>query len=277
MRIDTHQHFIDYDPEEYPWMDESMEILKSQYFPVHLEQELENTGIEGTVPVQARQMLKETSWLLDLAGRFEFIKGVVGWVALRSDTLQEDLNRFAWNSYLKGVRHVVHDEPDDDFILQDDFNRGISRLKHYGLVYDILIFERHLSQTIEFVDKHPNQVFVVDHIAKPKIAENEMDPWEKNFAELAEREHVYCKLSGLVSEADAEDWSVDQLTPYFEHALEAFGPDRLMFGSDWPVCRLRCEYREWYETVEKWLGELSDDEQEQIWGELAVEVYNLEG
>jgi L-fuconolactonase len=275
MKIDAHHHFWNYDPVAYGWLDDSMKSLRRDFLPEHLRQETAGTGIDGVISVQARQTAEETRWLLDFADQNDFIKGVVGWVELVSPGVRQELARFAANKKLKAVRHVVQGEPADDFILRTDFNRGISALREFDLRYDILIFERHLPATIQFVDLHPEQVFILDHIAKPGIKANELSPWEENLRELAKRQNVCCKISGMVTEADFKNWTEAQLRPYFDVALEAFGPKRLMFGSDWPVCLAACGYARWHAVVRGWIAELSPDEQARILGGTAVEAYKL--
>ena len=273
--IDSHHHFWHYDPEEYGWISESMNVLRRDFLPEDLRRETEAAGVEGVVSVQARQTLDETRWLLELAAKYDFIRGVVGWAPLADPDVAGQLERFASVEKLKAVRHVVQDEPDDDFILGEDFNRGVAELRRFGLRYDILIFERHLPQAAAFVDRHPNQVFVLDHLAKPRVRDGAMSPWRENLRELARREHVYCKLSGLVTEADWVRWSPSQLQPYVDVALEAFGPARLMFGSDWPVCLLAAGYSDWVEIVTQMTSVLSPDAQRRVLGETAIEAYNL--
>jgi L-fuconolactonase len=275
MKIDTHHHFWKYTPEEYDWIDDEMAVIRRNFLPADLEQTIKQVGITGVVSVQARQTVKETAWLLQLAAEHPFILGVVGWVPLISRTVQNDLEQFAVNSKLKSVRHVLQGEPDDRYMLRDDFNQGINLLESLNLTYDILIFERHLPQTIEFVDRHPNQIFIVDHIAKPKIKDGLMSPWRENIKELAKREHVYCKISGVVTEADYKTWTEEQILPYIEVVLEVFGPKRLTFGSDWPVCLVATSYVDWFHLVERVFNKLSDTEQERIWGGTAMEVYKL--
>jgi len=276
MTIDAHHHLWEYNPGEFPWIDDTMDNLKRDYLPDDLLDAVTGTEVEGTVTVQARQTEQETRWLLDLAGSHEIIQGVVGWVPLTSPAIGRSLERFAGHPYLKGVRHVLHDEPDDEYMLREDFNRGIALLRNYQLTYDILIFEKHLPQTIEFVDRHPEQDFVVDHIAKPKIASGERHPWEENLRELARRERVFCKLSGLVTEADRTDWTAEQLRPYVEIVMEAFGPDRVLFGSDWPVCTVACAYARWYRTVGELLAGYSQSERDRVFSGTAGEVYHLD-
>ncbi|MGH9339997.1 MAG: amidohydrolase family protein [Acidobacteriota bacterium] len=275
MKIDSHQHFWIYEPAEYPWMSESMSVIRRNFLPPDLHPEITAADIEGVVTVQARPSLDETRWLLELAAEHDFIKGVVGWVPLISPQVGRDLETFAQDPHLKGVRHILHDEPDADYMLRPAFNHGLELLKRFGLIYDILIFERHFPQTIRFVDRHPAQVFVVDHVAKPLIKKGVLSPWREHMQELARRENVYCKLSGMVTEADWSAWKEEDLAPYFEVALEAFGPQRLLFGSDWPVCLLACGYQRWHQTAHRLASSLSESEQQQIFGVTAGRAYNI--
>ena len=275
MKIDAHHHFWNYDPVEYGWIDESMKAIRRDFTPEQLQEEIATAGVDGVVSVQARQSLAETEWLLRLAAKYDFIKGVVGWVELVSPKVGAELERFAANRKLKSVRHVVQAEPDEKFILRGDFNRGIRELKKLSLVYDILIFERQLPQAIQFVDAHPSQVFILDHLAKPRIKDGLFEPWNKNLRELAKRPNIYCKVSGLVTEADYATWTDAQLQPYLNAALEAFGPRRLMFGSDWPVCLVTCGYARWHQLVTSWVAGLSPDERARVLGGTAAEAYKL--
>ena len=275
MKIDSHHHFWKYSAEEYPWIGDSMSVLRRDFLPEHLRAEIAAVGIDGVVSVQARQTLGETEWLLSIADRNDFIKAVVGWVPLAEPGVRDAVAKFAANPKLRAVRHVVQDEPDDRFILGADFNRGVSVLKDFGLVYDILIFERQLVPSIEFVDRHPQQVFVLDHIAKPRIGDNAIEPWRANIRELARRPNVFCKVSGMVTEADWKTWSEEQLRPYFDVVLEAFGPRRLMFGTDWPVCLAASGYARWVDVVRKFASGISAEEQEWLFGKTAVLAYGL--
>ncbi len=275
LRIDAHHHFWKYDPVEYGWIDDAMDAIRRDFLPEHLRAEIATAGVDGVVSVQARQSEQETAWLLGLAENNAFIKGVVGWVPLSSPKVDRALEKHCRHWKLRAVRHVVQGEPDDRFILGEEFNAGIRLLREFGLAYDILIFERQLPPTIEFVDLHPEQVFVLDHIAKPKIKAGELEPWRTNMLELGKRKNVYCKISGLVTEADFATWTEAQLQPYLDTVLEAFGPQRLMFGSDWPVCRVACDYKRWVELVGRFIAKLSADEQARIMGGTAVEAYGL--
>lgn len=276
MKIDSHHHLWNYSAEEYGWIDDSMQVLRRDFLPEDIKREIDAVGIDGVVTVQARQSTVETEWLLNFADQHDFIMGVVGWVDLRGSDVSKQLEQFAPHPKLKAVRHVVQDEPDDEFILGEDFNAGISLLKDHGLVYDILIYERQLAPSVKFVDRHPDQPFVLDHIAKPQIDKNLMDPWQDHLREMAKRPHVTCKISGMVTEADHQAWTPQQLLPYLETSLEAFGPERLMFGSDWPVCLLACEYDRWHQIVSDFANHLSENEQASLFGGTAAKAYGLE-
>lgn len=275
MLIDAHHHFWRYSPHEYGWIDDAMAVLRGDFLPADLRQELHAAGVDGAVSVQARQTLEETRWLLGLAEEIPEVCGVVGWIPLTAPDAADRIAEFANRRLLKGVRHVIQGEPDDEFILRDDFNRGVSALAGLGLVYDILVFERHLPQTLVFVDRHPSQQFVLDHVGKPRIAAGELEPWRSRIRELARRENVCCKLSGLVTEADFARWTVEGLRPYMEVVLEAFGPRRLMVASDWPVCTVACSYGRWFEIVRQFVDELSADERAAVLGNTAERVYRL--
>jgi len=275
MIIDSHQHFWIYNPAEYDWIDDDMKSLRTDFLPPALKEEIISAGVDGVITVQARQTIGETNWILQNASENDFIKGVVGWVPLVDKHVEDYIGKYKDNQKLKGLRHVLQGEPDQEYMLRDDFNMGISLLKKYDLVYDILIFERQLPITIKFVDTHPNQAFVLDHIAKPIIKDNIIIPWKYNISELAKRDNIFCKISGMVTEADYSNWTVEQLYPYFETILEAFGPERLLFGSDWPVCTTSCQYQKWFDIVKHFISPLNAWEQECILGLNATRIYNL--
>lgn len=275
-RIDSHHHLWAINDTDYVWMTEAHATIRRDFLLPEMQSAFASGGIGGSVVVQARQMIAETGWLLGLADASPQIRGVVGWVPLLENAGEPYLERFAPHPKLKGVRHVVHDEPDDDFILRPDFNAGISRLKTYGLVYDILIFGRHLPQTLGFVDQHPQQPFVVDHVAKPVIVKNQFDrAWADGIRELGRREHVSCKISGMFTEVRDASWDLKLLQPYFDTVVEAFGPERVMYGSDWPVCLLREPYDVWAKTAQQLAAALSEDEQSAFWGGNATRIYSL--
>lgn len=256
-------------------MTQEMECLRQDYTVNDLTRAMMGANVVGTVAVQARQTMEETEWLLLQAQQSKLIWGVVGWVPLIDARVESWLAQWKLESLLRGVRHVLHDERDEFYILRLDFNAGIACLKRYGLVYDVLIFERHLPQTVELVDRHPHQVFIIDHIAKPKIRERALEPWRSNLRLLAERPNVYCKVSGMCTEANWSNWTALDLEPYFDLVLDAFGASRLMFGSDWPVLTLASGYLKWLGVVAEWLDRLSDAEAQAIRHDNAVRIYGL--
>ena len=274
MRIDAHHHLWNYTTEDYGWIDDRMRVLQRDFTPAELEAEMKLAGVGASIAVQARQTLEETDWLLSLAADSSVIRGVIGWAPIAEEGFVSTLRRLQQNPLLKGLRHVVQAEP-DGFLDGDAFNRGIVALRGTRLVYEVLIFARQLTETIRFVDRHPDQIFVLDHIAKPDIAGNGLSAWEPGFRKLAERENICCKLSGMVTEADWHTWTPATLTPYLEIALEAFGPSRLMIGSDWPVINVACSYSRWWQIITEWLAPLAAAEREQIEGRTAARVYRL--
>jgi L-fuconolactonase len=275
MRIDTHQHFWKYSKEEYPWIGEDMEVLAQDRLPRDLNPLLRETNIQGTVAVQARQTVEETESLLAMAEEYDFIRGVVGWVDLRSPNVDAQLERFKNKPKMVGVRHVVQDEPDDLFVLGEDFMRGIGKLKPYDLVYDLLIFPHQLPAAVELVKRFPDQVFILDHMAKPYIKDGQMSPWESDIKKLASFENVSCKVSGMVTEADWHNWTAEDFRPYMEVVLQAFGAKRLTIGSDWPVCTLAGEYGSIICIAADFVAQLSDDEQKAIWEGNPGRIYGL--
>ncbi len=275
MIIDAHHHLWNYKPKDYPWMDDSMEVLKRDYLPGDLAGEMEKEGVIGTVVVQARQSLEETRWLLEQAESNDFIKGVVGWVDLQSDSLNDELSEFASHPKFVGVRHVIHDEPDDNFMLRPNFMRGIEQLNNYNLSYDLLLFPKHLENALELVNRFPDQKFVLDHISKPKIKSGIMDPWRDDISSLAAQPNVWCKVSGLVTEADFVNWKEEDFSPYLEVIFESFGVDRIMIGSDWPVCRLAGEYKDVMSISKKFFDTVDDAGLEKIFKLNAIEFYEL--
>lgn len=274
MKIDSHQHFWNYDPHKHSWIDDSMKVLKKDFLPHQLEIHLKSNDFNGCVAVQADTSVAETTYLLQLADENSFIKGVVGWVNLLSDDVNDQLDRFSQNTLLKGIRHVLQSEP-DGFMLQKPFLSGIQHLKAYNLTYDILIFPHQLKEAIQLVKKNPNQPFVLDHLAKPYIKQGEVENWKNDITELASLENVCCKISGMVTEADWEQWKEDDFKNYLDVVVEAFGTKRLLFGSDWPVCLLASEYDKVVQIVENYIFPFSEEEQKDIMGKNAVEFYNL--
>jgi L-fuconolactonase len=273
-RVDAHVHFYRYDPVEYAWIDERMAVIRRDFLPEIAAAELGRAGVGGLIAVQARQTLAESEWLIELRRASPLIRGVVGWVDLQSNRLDETLDRLAPD--LVGVRHILQAEPDDAFMLRPDFDRGIQTLRRYALTYDILIHPRHLPHARTLVDRHPDQPFVLDHLAKPFIKAHALEPWATDLRELARRPNICAKLSGLVTEADWQTWTRADLRPYLETALAAFGPQRLMFGSDFPVCLVAASYAEVYASIADFVGELSPSEQDDILGGNAARFYGVD-
>ena len=275
MRIDAHQHFWTYSAAEYPWIGPGMERLARDYLPADLAPLVAAEGIDGSVAVQARQSVAESRRLLELAAAHPFVKGVVGWVDLQSERVGDDLDELAANPTFVGVRHVVQDEPDPRFVLGEAFLRGIRQLHPHGLTYDLLLHPEQLPAAIELVGLLPEQPFVVDHLAKPQIAIGELDGWERDIRAIARHENVCCKVSGMVTEAVWQGWRQDDFTPYLDVVLDAFGPERLMVGSDWPVCLLAGEYAEVAAIPRACFSRLSAAEQALVHGGTAVRFYGL--
>jgi L-fuconolactonase len=280
MHIDSHQHFWSYSATDYPWIGAGMGRLARDYLPTDLAALAAAAGIGGTVAVQARQTLEETRWLLELADRHPLIRGVVGWVDLRSPAVADQLAAFVAREKFVGVRHVVQDEPDPQFLLGEEFIRGLKQLRPFGLTYDLLLTPQQLPAAVELVASLPEQPFVLDHLAKPRVATwtqaVDRDSWRRDMEALANHKNVCCKLSGLVTEAAWRQWRRADFTPYLDVALAAFGPERLMFGSDWPVCLLSGDYAEVAGVVQDSVAQLSAAEQEAIWGGAATRFYGLD-
>jgi L-fuconolactonase len=276
-RIDAHQHFWHYDAAEYDWIDETMAALRRDFLPRDLKPLLESAGFDGCVAVQARQTLEETRWLLELADENEFVQGVVGWVDLRSAQLPQQLREFTRNKKLVGVRHIVQAEPDDEFMLRADFQRGIAQLAEFGLAYDVLVYPRQLPAAARLVQQFPQQRFVLDHIAKPLIAQSALDPWQTHVRALAQSPNVWCKVSGMVTEARWAEWRPEDFRPYLDVVFEAFTPARIMIGSDWPVCTVAADYRTTMGIVIDYIAQLPQEQQNAILGGNCAAFYKLPG
>ena len=274
LRVDAHHHLWRFNEVEFAWIDDTMSMLRRDFLTSELTKEIEAAGVDATVVVQARESIEETLWLMERARLTPAICGVVGWAPLTLDELPDILDCFGRGSKLVGFREVVQGKH-DGYLMQPAFNRGIDELTKRGYSYDVLIQERQLLEAIQFVDRHPYQKFVVDHAAKPRIFSGELEPWKSNLQELARRPNVYCKISGLVSEANWQTWSEDSLRPYLDVCVEAFGPQRLMAGSDWPVCLVASSYCRWWEVLTHYFANFSESETRLILGENALEFYGL--
>lgn len=275
MRIDAHQHFWNYQPARDTWISDQMSVLKRDFLPPHLLPELRSAGIDGTVAVQADPSEQETRFLLALAENHPVILGVVGWVDLCAPDIAERLADLRKSKRLSGFRHIVQAEPDDRFVLRADFKRGISCLAQFDFTYDILIYPKHLPAAAQLVEAHPRQRFVVDHLAKPEIRIGRLQPWARMMRQLAAAPNVFCKLSGLITEGDRASWHPGDFNRYLDVVFECFGPERLMFGSDWPVCLLAGSYAQVVNLISSYLRGRPPEEQAAIFGGNAVRFYNL--
>jgi L-fuconolactonase len=272
MRLDAHQHFWSYDAAQYPWIPPGSPLHRS-WLPDDLAALQQPLGFDGSIAVQARQVVEESDWLLGLADKHANVKGVVGWVDLRSDRVEADLERLARHPKFVGVRHVVQEEPDDVFMLGQDFQRGISKLAAYGLTYDILIYPKQLAAALRLAENFPEQPFVLDHIAKPFIKAGLIEPWAMQLRQLAKLPNVHCKVSGMLTEADHQAWRAEQFRPYLDTVFEAFGPARLMYGSDWPVCLFAGSYEQAYRLVDDYARGLTDQQRVGLFGGNAASFY----
>jgi L-fuconolactonase len=275
MRIDSHQHFWKYNAVRHSWITDEMSILKRDFLPEDLDQELSANGIDATIAVQADQSEDETLFLLQLAERNPSVAGVVGWIDLRSPRAAKRMKFFSQFDKLRGFRHIAQEEPDDHFLMRPDFVRGIACLRQFGFTYDILIYPEQLPAARELVARFPQQPFVIDHIAKPEIKAKSRSGWAALMHKIAASPNVYCKLSGLVTEADWHHWKKEDCRPYLDVVFDAFGPGRLMFGSDWPVCLLAASYQQVLQIIEEYVQDYSADIREKIFGGNAAQFYRL--
>jgi L-fucono-1,5-lactonase len=273
MALDAHVHFWRYSPDEYAWIDDSMKRLQRDFMPEDALAEMQTAGIDTCVAVQVRQTLEETRWMLDLADRYPFIAGVVGWVDLRADEIDEQIASVA-HPKLVGVRHIAQAEP-DEFLLDQQFRRGVARLARHGLPYDILIYVRQFPAAIALASSLPDVRFVLDHLGKPDLRAGGFDSWRRDLDRLAALPNVCAKLSGLVTEADWNRWTVEDLHRYVHAAIDAFGPERLMFGSDWPVCTVAASYRQVVDVIRTAIDERARSEQDSIFGGTARRFWGL--
>ncbi len=274
-RTDSHQHFWKYNPATHVWMSDAMGILKKDYGPEDLEPLLQSCELNGCVAVQASQTEAENDFLLALANEHSIIKGIVGWVDLQAENVKERLAYHKQFNAIKGFRHVIHDEPGIDFMLQPVFINGVKALNDFGFTYDVLIFSKHLMNTVAFVKQLPDQPLVIDHIAKPDIKNNQFDDWKKDLAAVAVFPNVYCKISGMVTEAIWRQWKKDDFTKYLDAVVELFGTERILYGSDWPVCTLSASYAEQYNIVDDYFSAFTKTEEDSFFGLNAKRFYDL--
>jgi len=273
--IDAHQHFWRYDVVTHEWINDEMSVIRKDFLPAQLEPVLKQNGISGCVAVQADQSEKETDFLLQLAEEHDFIKGVVGWVDLRADNIKERLDHYKAFRLLKGFRHILQGEA-PEFMLQPGFINGIAALQEYRFTYDILVFPQHLKAVLELVSKFPDQPFVIDHIAKPYIKDGLITEWKKDMEQFSIFENVYCKISGMVTEADYHHWKPADFTPYLDATVNAFGTKRILYGSDWPVCLVAANYTDMLNIVKTYFASFTATEQEDFFGNNATRFYQLE-
>ncbi len=276
MKIDAHQHFWKFNAEKHGWITDDMAVIKSDFLPHHLLPELQAANIEGCIAVQADESEKENEFLLLLAKEHHFIKGIVGWVDLCAHGLEDRLSFYAEEPLLRGFRHVLQKETDRAFMLQPAFINGIAKLKPFNFTYDVLIHHDQLCFIPQFVQQFPEQKFVIDHLAKPAIKNNEIKDWQKQMLLVAQHQNVWCKVSGMITEADWKTWKPQQLQPYLDAVWEAFGANRIMFGSDYPVCNLAGSYSQWVNVLKAYTASLSEDEQAKFWGNNAISFYNVD-
>lgn len=275
MIIDAHQHFWNYDRARHGWIDDRMSAIQRDFLPAELKSIYNQHHIDGCVAVQVEQDESENDYFLNLATQYHFIRGIVGWIDLRSRNIEERLDNYRHIPLMKGFRHIVQGEQDPRFMLGDDFCRGVAALGRHQFTYDILVYHHQLPQVTAFIKKFPEQPFIIDHLAKPAIAKGDIDEWRKHMKTIAGYPQVYCKVSGLVTEADWKTWTYNDLAPYLDTVLGAFGPSRLVYGSDWPVCLVAASYERQYSVVREMIASLSASEKAAILGENAIRFYHL--
>jgi L-fuconolactonase len=274
-RIDSHQHFWNYDPVAHNWINDDMEIIRQDFLPGDLKPILQEYGFNGCVAVQADQTETENHFLLEQAMNNDFIKGVVGWVDFKAANVKDRLAYYKKFDKLKGFRHILQGEADRAYMLNADFKNGIAKLKQFGYTYDILIYTDQLGFANEFAAAFPDQPFVIDHLAKPDVKNGNIDQWAKDMKTIAQNQNVSCKVSGMVTEADWKEWKYEDFEPYMDVVFEAFGTDRVMYGSDWPVCRVAATYGEMLSIPETYVAKLSETERSKFWGDNAAKFYKL--
>lgn len=274
-KIDAHQHFWQFEPVRDSWINDEMKVIQRDFLPVDLHPLLQEFDFEGCVVVQSDQSELENEFHLLNAEQFDFIKGIVGWVDLQAANISERLAFYSSFKKMKGFRHVLQGEADRALMLKPAFMNGISQLEKFGFTYDILIFPDQLVHVEKFVQHFPNQKFVIDHIAKPNIKTGEITEWSNHMRAIAAHKNVYCKISGMVTEANWNDWKIDNFAPYLDVIVQAFGTDRIMFGSDWPVCLVAASYEQVIQIVTEYFANYTQQERDQFFGLNAIQFYNL--
>jgi L-fuconolactonase len=275
MNIDSHQHFWHFDPVRDTWIDGSMKTIQRDFLPEDLKPILETDNIQGCVAVQANQSLEETEFLLGLTQKHDFVRAVVGWIDLQADDISDQLGKLKDRPKMAGFRHVVQTERDDNFVLKPNFQRGIKALGDFNFTYDLLVFSHQLPASITLTQNFPNQPFVLDHLAKPQIKNGKVNDWKRDIRKLAAQSNVYCKVSGIVTEADWKNWTYEEIVPYLDITFEAFGTERIMFGSDWPVCLVAAEYNEVKQVISRYISSFTESEKKKIMGGNARKFYKI--
>ena len=275
MRIDAHQHFWQYDPVKHSWINDEMSVIRKDFGPAELYPILQELNIDGTVAVQADETDAETAYLLKLAAENDFIKAVVGWIDLKTEGLDQRLEDYKGKSKLVGFRAIMQGQPDELYLKNEQFNKNVQLLAKHGYTYDLLVFHHQLPSLVRFTDKLPDNKLILDHIAKPDIKNKNIKDWKEQIKILAGHPNIYCKLSGIITEADYKRWSYDDVIPYIETAAEYFGVDRICFGTDWPVCLVAGSYRQVYEIIEKFSLQLDQQDREKLFGLNTAIFYNI--
>jgi len=275
MRIDAHQHFWQFDPIKHEWIDESMQAIRKSFLPTDLQKEIESVGIDGTIAVQADETEKENSYLLSLSDENDFIKAIVGWIDLKALDAIERMQYWKKHDKIKGFRCIMQGQEDSNYLTNKDFLENIKKLVPYGYTYDLLVYHNQFPSLIKFVEKLPDNRMILDHLGKPDIKNKNIKEWKVNLKILAQHPGIYCKLSGMITEADYERWTYEDLKPYLETAAEYFGVDRICFGTDWPVCLVAGSYAQVYEIIEKFSNQLTADEKNKLLGLNTMKFYNI--
>jgi len=275
MRIDAHQHFWNHDPIKHFWINDDMKVIKRDFSPGDLAPLLKESKFDGTIAVQADETMAETTFLLDLARKNDYIKAVVGWVDLRKEAVEEDLLMLKSQQKLAGFRCIMQGTEDEAYLKNSVFLKNVSRLTQFDFTYDLLVFHNQMESLVRFTDKLQDNRLILDHIGKPDIKNKQIKQWREQLRILSSNPNIYCKLSGMLTEADHQRWTYDDIMPYMETAAEYFGVDRLCFGSDWPVCLLAGSFKQVHDVVDRFVEQLNTTEREKIFGTNTAAFYKI--